>query len=363
MTRAQASVLILLAALLALFWLAPSVPLLGFAAVLLAVALRIPAAWVAAHTGMRRWVSVLALALGVVGLLALGIWFAWAPLVDQANQLIRDLPRSIAALREQLSGTGIGEWLAERLQPERLLGGPSGGGMASALTAASTTLGALANLVLVVLMGLYLAVRPHLYLRGLRALLAPSIDARARAALRECGTVLRGWLLGQAFAMVVTGLLTWFGLMLLGVPLAGVLAAITAVLGFIPYLGPVLAAVPAVLLALTVSPTLALWVALLFVGIQTLEGNVLTPLVQARAADLPPVLLLLAQILAGALFGLLGVALAAPAAAVAMVLVRRGYVEGWLGRTVPEDGEGEPPDEPEEGKGERPDGPAVPLSR
>ncbi len=346
MTRPQASVLILLAALLALFWLAPSVPLLGFAAVLLAVALRIPAAWVAAHTGLRRWVAVLGLALGVVGLLALGISFAWAPLVDQANQLSRDLPASIAALREQLSGTGIGAWLAEHLEPARLLGGSAGSGMASAMTAASTTLGALANVVLVVLMGLYLAVRPHLYLRGLRALLAPSIDARARDALAECGTVLRGWLLGQAFAMAVTGLLTWLGLTLLGVPLAGVLAAIAALLGFIPYLGPVLAAVPAVLLALTVSPMLALWAALLFVGIQTLEGNVLTPLVQARAADLAPVVLLLAQILAGALFGLLGVALAAPAAAVATVLVRRGYVEGWLGRTVPRDGEGEPRDEP-----------------
>jgi predicted PurR-regulated permease PerM len=351
-SRAQTSVLILLGLLLASLWLAPSLPLLGFAAMLLATALRIPAVWVARHTGMRRWVAVLALAVSVLVLLAAGTWLASGPLAVQANQLVQDLPRSIAALRESLSGEGIGGWLAERLDPDRLdpgqvLEGAAGGAMRSALTAASGTLGILGNIVLVLLMGFYLALRPHAYLRGLRALFAPELDRQVRAAFEECGRVLQGWLLGQAFSMVATGLMTWLGLMLLGVPLAGVLAVIAALLGFIPYLGPVIAAVPAVLLALTVSPTLALWVIALFVVIQTIEGNILTPLVQFRAADLPPVLLLLVQIPAGALFGLLGVALAAPAAAVGMVLVRRGYVEGWLGRTVPADGEGEPPDEPD----------------
>jgi predicted PurR-regulated permease PerM len=351
MTRAQASLLILLGLLLALFWLAPAVPLLGFAAVLLAVALRLPAEWVARHTGMRRWVAVLALVFGIAALLGLAAWFAVDPLVAQVNQLIQDLPRSIEALRERLSGSGIGGWLAERLRPRQVLE-DAGGSMASAAAAASSTLGALGNAVLVLLMGLYLAVQPHAYQRGLRALVHPSLDRPLRAALIECGETLRGWLLGQGFAMVVTGLLTWFGLMALGVPLAGALAAITALLGFIPYLGPVIAAVPAMLLAMTESPTLALWVALLFMAIQMIEGNILTPLVQSRAADLPPVLLLLAQVLAGTLFGLLGVALAAPAAAVAMVLVRRAYVEGWLGRSVPADGEGEPPDEPDQAKSE-----------
>lgn len=351
MTRAQASLLILLGALLALFWLAPEVPLLGFAAVLLAIALRVPAEWVAAHTGLHRWVAVLALVGGIVLVLGLGGWFAYAPLVDQANQLLVDLPQSLNALRERLAGTRIGGWLAERIDPQSLA--ERGASMASsAAAAASGTLGALGNAVLVLLMGIYLAIQPHAYLRGLRALVDRSLDRPVRAALEEVGTTLRGWLLGQGFAMVVTGVLTWIGLMLLGVPLAGVLAVITAILGFIPYLGPLIAAVPAMLLALTESPSLALYVALLFIAIQSIEGNVLTPLVQARAADLPPVLLLLAQILAGALFGLLGIALAAPAAAAAMVLVRRGYVEGWLDRTVPADGEGEARDEPDQANSE-----------
>ena len=120
--------------------------------------------------------------------------------------------------------------------------------------------------------------------------------------------------------------------------LAGLLATIIAVLNFIPVIGPVIGGVPAVLLALTEGPVFALWVVGLIVLVQVVEGNFLTPMVQSRTADLPPALLLLVQLLTGALFGLLGLALAAPLSAVGLVLVRRGYVEGWLGREPPGEG-------------------------
>jgi predicted PurR-regulated permease PerM len=330
MDRAPASLLILLGVLLLLLWLAPEVPLLGFAGVLLAVALRLPAAWLARHVGMRRWVAVLALVGGLVLGIGLAGWFAWAPLADQATQLSVDLPRGIMALQERMSESRMGGWLAERIASEMPRAAENA--MSSAISVASGTLGILGNTLLVVLIGVYLAIRPRDYLGGLRALLAPSFDMAARATLAECREVLRGFLLGQGFAMVLTGTLTWIGLTLLGVPLAGVLAVITAVLGFIPILGPVIAAVPAVLLAVVQSPALAVWVVVLFLVIQNIEGNFITPMVQSRAADLPPVLLLLVQILMGAMFGLLGVMLAAPAAAVGLVIVRRAYVEGWLGR-------------------------------
>jgi len=100
-------------------------------------------------------------------------------------------------------------------------------------------------------------------------------------------------------------------------------------------LGPVIGGVPAVLLAMTEDPMLGLWVVGLIVAVQTVEGNFLTPMVQARTADLPPALLLIVQVLTGALFGLLGVALAAPLSALGMVLVKKAYVEGWLEREPP----------------------------
>ncbi len=327
MTRAQSSLLVMLGVLIALFWLAPDVPLLGFSAVLLAIALRLPAEWVAGQIGMRRWIAVIVLALSALVLIGLGGWLATGPLMEQADQLSRDLPQSLAALRQRLAGTSVGDWLAARLEFRSM---PEGGASMVA-SAAGGIMGGLGNAVLVLLMGIYLAIHPPLYICGLLALVHPSLKPQAEATLAECGECLHGWLLGQLFAMVVSGTLTWFGLMLLGVPLAGVLAMVVAILGFIPYIGPLIGAVPAVLLALTQSPMLALWVVLLFIAVQNIEGNILTPLVQSRTANLPPVLLLLAQILAGALFGLLGVALAAPMAAVGLVVTRRAYVEGWLG--------------------------------
>jgi predicted PurR-regulated permease PerM len=330
MPRDTASVLILLAVLLAALWLAPEAPLLGFAGVLLAIALRLPAVWLARQIGTRRWVAVLGVVGGLVLLIGLAVWFAIDPLVEQANALADKLPQSLNALRERLGTGGVGAWIAERLPAAA--SEQSGGAMNTAAAAAYGLFNGLGNTVFIILIGVYLAVAPRDYLNGLLSLLHPALERPARETLDECWEVLRGFLIGQGFAMVVTGTLTWIGLLLLGVPLAGVLAVITAVLGFIPYIGPLIAAMPAILLALTESPSLALWVALLFVVIQNIEGNVLTPLVQQRTADVSPVLLLLAQLLFGALFGLLGVLLAAPLAAVGQVIVRRAYVEGWLGR-------------------------------
>ena len=332
MSRSQASVLILLGLLLVLFWLAPEVPLLGFAAVLLALALRAGAEPLSRLTRLPEWAAVLVVAALVLAAIGLAGWFAAGPLTAQARQLSQELPRSLETLRNTVAGTGWGEWLLQQADPSRLTGGGAvEGAAAAAASAASSTLGILGNAVLVILLALYLAVRPDEYLRGLRHLFAPELNEEMRATLAETGTTLRGWLLGQAIGMIVAGTLTWIGLLLLGVPLAGLLGTIIAVLNFIPVIGPMIGAVPAVLLALTQAPSLALWVIGLVILVQTVEGNFLTPMVQSRTADLPPALLLVTQVLTGALFGLLGVALAAPLSALGMVLVRRGYVEGWLG--------------------------------
>ncbi len=331
MSRSHASVLILLGLLLALFWLAPEVPLLGFAAVLLALALRAGGEPLARRTGLPDWAAVLLVTVLVAVATGLAAWAAAGPLTAQARELAQQMPKSLEALRGRLADTGWGDWLLHQLDPERIFGsGGAENAAAAAASAAGTTLGGLGNAVLVALLGLYLAVQPEGYLRGLRHLFAPALDERVRETLAEVGHTLRGWLLGQAFAMVVAGTLTWIGLMLLGVPLAGLLATIVALLNFIPVIGPLIAAVPAMLLALTQDPLLPLWVLGLIVLVQAVEGNFLTPMVQSQTADLPPALLLVTQVLTGALFGLLGVALAAPLSALGLVVVRKAYVEGWL---------------------------------
>jgi predicted PurR-regulated permease PerM len=142
--------------------------------------------------------------------------------------------------------------------------------------------------------------------------------------------------------MVVVGALIGIGLWILGMPSALALGLLAGMLEFIPFAGPILAAIPAILLALAVSPEMALWVALLYTAVQQFEGNVLTPLVQQYAVDLPGVVLLFSLIGFGTLFGTLGVILAAPLAVVTMVLVKRLYVIETLHTETPLPGEKEP---------------------
>ncbi|NKC33744.1 AI-2E family transporter [Falsiroseomonas selenitidurans] len=326
MNRAPLSILLLLALLLALLWLAPDVPLLGFGAVLLAIAFHAAARPLMRHAGMNEPTAVLVVVVTLVLLLAFGVWMGAGPLATQVAQLAEELPRSLSEARETVAAQPWGPAVLNQVDPQQALDRMQG----QAVSAATGTLGVLSNTVLVPLLAVYLAVSPGTYRNGLVALLGPNTRSEAQDALQEMGHVLRGWLLGQGFAMTVTGLAIWAGLWLIGMPLALPLALIAAVLGFIPVLGPVLAAIPAVLLALSQDPWLALWVAGVFLVVQFIEGNILTPLVQSSAADLAPALLLLAQLLMGVLFGLIGVALAAPGLVVAMVLVRRGYIKGWL---------------------------------
>jgi len=142
----------------------------------------------------------------------------------------------------------------------------------------------------------------------------------------ETGNRLRRWLIGQGISMATIGTLTYIGLLILGVPIAFVLALFAGLAGFLPYLGPIIGAIPMVLVAGGESLDLALWVVGLYVCIQFLESYLLTPLIQARAVSMPPAVVILSQLVLGAVFGLLGLALATPLAAASTVPLR--YIFG-----------------------------------
>ncbi|MGQ0547871.1 MAG: AI-2E family transporter [Betaproteobacteria bacterium] len=145
--------------------------------------------------------------------------------------------------------------------------------------------------------------------------------------------MLQRWLVGQVVLMAIVGTLTWIGLQLLGVPFALPLALFAGFAEFVPYIGPIVAAVPAVLVAFAEGPELALWTAGLYIAIQSVESYLLTPLVQHRAVYLPPALLLFSQVILGVTAGPLGVIVATPLAAAGLVAVQKLYVEDVLGDT------------------------------
>ncbi len=156
---------------------------------------------------------------------------------------------------------------------------------------------------------------------------------RAREVMETLGFTLWGWLKGTFLSMIIIGIITTVGLSVIGVPLALLLGVFAGIMEFIPNIGPFIAGVPAVLLALTVDPTKALYVVGLFVVVQSIEGYILTPLVQKHAIDLPPVLTITAQLIMGLLAGFMGLLLAMPLMAVIMVLVKMLYIEDVLGDT------------------------------
>ncbi|MDQ3256520.1 MAG: AI-2E family transporter, partial [Acidobacteriota bacterium] len=198
----------------------------------------------------------------------------------------------------------------------------------------STTLSSLANLVIILFVGIYLAADSGSYTRGLVKLFPRDHRPRAREVVDAVGDTLWWWLVGKLIAMVIVGLLTWLGLSLFGVPLALTLGILAALLDFIPNIGPIIAGVPAVLLALMISPTTALYVFIFYVVIQSLESYVLTPVLQMKTVKLPPALTIVAQVLLGVLAGGIGLILATPLAAAIFVMVKMLYVEDTLGDEV-----------------------------
>lgn len=195
----------------------------------------------------------------------------------------------------------------------------------------STTFGALGSVFVVFFISVYLAMDPLPYIRGVLQLLPPRARPRGEQVLCGIGHTLWRWILGRLFGMTVVGLFTGLGLWWLDVPLAISLGILAGLLDFIPTIGPVLAAVPAVAIAFIQDPWLAVYVIALYFAVQAVEGNILLPLIEKRAVLIPPALTLFVQLLMYVLFGFLGLVLAIPLFAAFMVAVKMLYVSDLLG--------------------------------
>ncbi len=331
---------ILIALTLVLCWLAINVLLVIFAGILLAIFLRGLAEFVqhlGKKAGLRLPIGV-ALVLAIAGILAVlaGMgWFFNNQITSQVAELSVDLPRAFHTFVSDLKKFYWGRFILERITPANIVATHEATNLAG--TVASTVVGAahvtveiVASVIIFFFVGLYGAVEPETYARGAVALVAPEKRARAHKILRQTADTLWHWELGRLFSMTVIGVVTGLGLWGLGVPVAGALGLLAGILTFVPYAGTVISAIPAALIAFTISPQLALYTVLLYFAAHTIEGYILVPLVQKRAAHLPPALTLGAQAIFSVIIGIAGLALATPLTAAAMVLTRMIYVEDVL---------------------------------
>lgn len=200
----------------------------------------------------------------------------------------------------------------------------------------SSTITAIAGIFLIIFLSIYIAADPRLYHSGMMHLFPRRSRGRAGEVLSAMATVLRKWLVTQLVAMAAIGIVTTIGLLILDVKAAFALGLLAGLLEFIPTVGPILSAIPAIAMGFLDSPEKALSVLVLYVVIQFVENQLLIPLLMQGGMDLPPALTIVAQALLALVFGFLGLMVAVPVLAAGMVAVKMLYVQGVVGDQVME---------------------------
>ena len=299
--------------------------LLIFGSVLFAVVLRAIARPIRKGTAMSERLALLAAGIGVVAVLGVTGYLFGSQISTQLATVIESLPAAAERFSETLSFSSVSE----------LVKGSSIGELVmNAFSWGTTLFGAVATLVVVIVAGIYIAISPDTYRNGLVLLIPRRYKEQVASTLDDAGEALRLWLGGQLLAMIMVGILIAIGLALIGVPSALALGLIAGITEFVPILGPVIGAIPALLLASTQDWNMVAWTLALFVVVQQLESNVIMPLVAGRAVAVPPAVGLFAVVAIGVLFGPLGLLLGYPLAIVIDVAVRRLYVREALGEEV-----------------------------
>jgi predicted PurR-regulated permease PerM len=325
------------AALLVLLYLVQQLAeglLIVFAGLLLAVALDALASSVSKRSGLPRRASLTMILILAPLLLAASVWLAGPRIADQAERLQQHIPTALDQLKSSLQQIGWLRSLVENSPGLESLLSP-GAGLVGRITGIfSSAIGVVFGCVVILFIGIFVAVEPDIYIDSTLRLVPQSRRERAREVLAKTGEALRWWLVGRLASMVVVGVLTVAGLLVLGIPLAFILGLLAAFLAFVPLIGPVASVFPAALIALLDSPLTALYVIILYIVVQALEGNLITPLIQKEAVSLPPALLIVSQLLMAVMFGWMGVLLSTPLLVTVIVVVQMLYVEDIIGDSV-----------------------------
>ena len=317
--------------------------LLLFVAALLSVYLSALIDVFSRRLGVNRGLGLLlalvttVLVIGFVGLLIV------PPVIAQFEELIGDLPRHIVAIEDKLSSLAAEDNLVGRIL--RPVGGGAEGSAAfldrvfeqtseffgDVVPYVFSGIGVLIHVVSVLIMGIYLAVKPSLYREGIVALTPPAYRDLARDILDDMGHTLRAWLVGLGISMLALGLFTWMGLLLLDVPYSLAFGVFTGLAVIVPFFGTITSTLlPALFVVGTAGITKALLVILLGVIVHIFEANVVAPMVFEKKVELPPVMTILSVLVMAKLLGVVGLLVAVPVLAIAMVLVRRIFVHRVL---------------------------------
>ncbi len=335
-------IIIFFALILAVLWQGAEVILLIFAGGLLAVFFCTLSETLSKYTPLSHGLALTVVLLSIIGLIALGGWFLAPSVQAQFTDLTDQLPAVYEQAQKQLSQYPLGRKIVEKMpSAQQFVFGAKSNNIFSRVTGMfSTVFDVVVNILIILMTAVYFAFSANTYNEGIIKLVPKKREKRAREILSVIHYTLKSFLLGISGSMTINGILTFLGLWFLGIPFAIPLAIIAGLLSFIPNIGPLIAAAPAVIIALAQSPTQALYVLIIYLAVQNLDGFIVTPLIQKQAVSIPPVLIIAAQLMLAVIFGFLGLLLAVPLVAIVFVMVKMIYVEDILDRQVEIKGEG-----------------------
>lgn len=301
-------------------WYAIDVFFLGFATILLAILLFTIGKWTQKLIHLPYILSLVIALTFLGGLLVLIFWIYSPLIVEQFDLLVTQLPEAATKLRNEII-----PYIDQNFSPPESVKNEFSIFNEKVVTRIvslfSATVGSIIGFAIFMVVGFYLAAIPQRYLSGFLFLIPDKVKQEVWNGLVQMGRLIQFWLLGKIVAMVTIGLLTFIGLQLLNISLAFILGLLAGILAFIPYVGSILAALPAILIAFSYGPLQALYVVILYLGIHVIEGYFITPLIEQKTVFIPPALTIMAQILIYVLVGGLGLALTSPLLVVIISLI------------------------------------------
>jgi len=319
-------------------WLAQSIFIVAFLGVLLGLAMT-RAVDVLERIHIRRAIGAVMVLVIFIGVLT-AIFAAIGPSIrEQTHVLTRELPKAMESVEAWVDRTPMKALVAPEGEPRKggltdRVGRELRNATKFLFPIVSSFFGAVGGVIIVLFIAMYIAAEPGLYREGMLHLVPHRHRERAEEWLSTLRDTLRQWLIARFIAMLLIGLITAAGLTALGVKGAGALAVLAGLLEFVPFFGPIVSAIPAIGVALVDSPDKALWVIGLYILIQQLEGNVITPLLLEKRLAIPPVMTVVAVAALGIVFGVLGMLIAEPLLAVVLVTTKMLYVKDVVGDEV-----------------------------
>ncbi len=273
-----------------------------------------------------KWKEGVCVAISIIGtlLIVAGLfWLIGAKVQAQIAELMETLPKTIDNAKVKLNNSSIGEKIIDKLSSKNSLDKAQ----VFAGQFFQSTFGVFGDIYVILFVGIFFTISPQTYTKGILQLIPVKGQKKADQVLDKLGEHLRNWLKGKLFSMFVVFVLTAIGLAIIGMPLWLVLALLAGMISFIPNFGPLLALIPAVLVALMQSPETTALVVGLYILIQFIESNFITPLVQQKLINIPPALLIIAQLLMATLTGGWGLVLATPLTVIVIILVQELYLK------------------------------------